>query len=98
MFSVMALPNNNPTTILVSSKGQIVLPALLRRKLGMGAGATLQVIEEADGLKLRVMRSVATTDVSSLAGLIKLPSRGVSRDLGSFDPASLLTRKGKRTP
>jgi AbrB family looped-hinge helix DNA binding protein len=98
MFSVMAIPIDSPATLLVSSKGQIVLPAALRRKLGMGAGARLQVIEEPDGLKLRVIRSVATTDVSGLAGLIKLPARGVARDLGSFDPASVLSRKGKRAP
>ena len=42
--------------LLVSSKGQIVLPAELRRRLGMGAGAKLEVLEESDGLRLRVIR------------------------------------------
>ena len=79
-------------TLLVSSKGQIVLPAELRRRLGMGAGARLEVIEESDGLKLRVVRSVATVDMSDLAGMVKAPARGVPRRLEDFDPASLLTR------
>ena len=80
------------STVLVSSKGQIVLPAKLRRRLGMGAGARIEVLEESDGLKLRVVRSVATVDMASMAGLVKAPARGVARHLEDFDPASLLTR------
>ncbi len=38
-------------TIVVSSKGQIVLPAALRRKLGMGAGARLEDFDPADLLR-----------------------------------------------
>ena len=85
------------STLLVSSKGQIVLPAALRRRLGMGAGARIEVIEEPDGLKLRVVRSVATADMSGMAGMVKAPARGVPRRLEDFDPASLLTqsRRGK---
>ena len=86
------------STLLVSSKGQIVLPAALRRRLGMGAGARLQVLEESDGLKLRVIRPVETADLSGLAGLVKAPARGAPRRLEDFDPASLLTgsRRGRR--
>ncbi len=86
------------STLLVSSKGQIVLPAALRRRLGMDAGARLEVLEEPDGLRLRVVRSVSAVDVPALAGMIKAPARGVARDLADFDPASVLTRsrRGKR--
>ncbi len=86
------------STLLVSSKGQIVLPAALRRRLGMDAGARLEVLEEPDGLRLRVVRSVSAVDVTALAGMIKAPARGVARDLADFDPASVLTRsrRGKR--
>jgi AbrB family looped-hinge helix DNA binding protein len=78
--------------LIVSSKGQIVLPAALRRRLGMGAGARIEVVEEADGIKLRVLRSVVNADVTALAGMVKAPSRGRPRRLADFDPASLLTR------
>ncbi len=98
MFGSMVLFKDKPATLLVSSKGQIVLPADLRRRLGMGAGARLQITEEPDGLKLQVVRPVVTAEVSSLAGLIKLPSRGAPRDLGSFDVASLLSRAKVRQP
>ena len=80
------------STLLVSSKGQIVLPAALRRRLGMGAGARIEVLEESDGLKLRVIRSVAPADLTGMAGMVKVSARGVPRRLDEFDPASLLNR------
>jgi antitoxin PrlF len=86
------------STLLVSSKGQIVLPAALRRRLGMGAGARIEVLEVADGLKLRVVRPVASADVSAMAGMVKAPSRGVPRHLGDFDPASLPARSRRSKP
>ncbi|MBK8765996.1 MAG: AbrB/MazE/SpoVT family DNA-binding domain-containing protein [Burkholderiaceae bacterium] len=86
------------STLLVSSKGQIVLPAALRRRLGMGAGARLEVIEEPDGLKLRVVRSVATSNLTKMAGMVKAPTRGVPRRLEDFDPASLLARARRAKP
>jgi AbrB family looped-hinge helix DNA binding protein len=79
-------------TLLVSSKGQIVLPAAMRRRLGLSAGARLEVVEEADGLKLSVVRSVPRSNVASLAGMLKAPACGVPRRLQDFDPAALLAR------
>jgi len=64
----------------------------LRRRLGMNAGARIEVLEEPDGLKLRVIRPVAMADVTGMAGMAKAPARGVPRRLEDFDPASLLTR------
>jgi antitoxin PrlF len=89
------------STLVVSSKGQIVLPAELRRRLGMGAGARIEVHEESDGLKLRVVRSVATADMTGMAGMagmVKAPARGVPRRLADFDPASLLARSRRGKP
>ena len=82
-------------TLLVSSKGQIVLPATLRRRLALGVGTKLEVLEESDGLKLRVVRSVPKTDVAELAGMVRARRRGVPRTLQDFDPASLLSRAHK---
>ena len=59
---------------------------------GLGAGARIEVLEESDGLKLRVVRSVATADLTGMAGMVKAPARGVPRRLDNFDPASLLAR------
>ena len=82
----------NMPTLLVSSKGQIVLPAEMRRRLGLGAGARIEVLEESDGLKLRVVRAVTTADITNMVGMVKAPVRGVPRSLENFNPASLLTR------
>lgn len=79
--------------LLVSSKGQVVLPAALRRRFGMGAGARLEVLEEADGLKLRVLRQVAKADLGALAGMVKAPLRSTPGRLEDFDAASMLARK-----
>jgi antitoxin PrlF len=78
--------------LTVSSKGQIVLPAELRRRLGMGAGAKIEALEEPDGLKLRILRPVEKADISGLVGMVKIPSGGAPRRLEDFDPASLLRR------
>jgi AbrB family looped-hinge helix DNA binding protein len=86
------------STLLVSSKGQIVLPAALRRRLGMGAGARIEVLEESDGLKLRVVRAVAAADMTGMAGMVKATARGVPRRLEDFDPAALLTRSRRGKP
>ncbi|MDH5540174.1 MAG: AbrB/MazE/SpoVT family DNA-binding domain-containing protein [Rhizobacter sp.] len=80
------------STILVSSKGQIVLPAALRRRLGLGAGTRLELLEEDDGLKLRIVRSVPKADLAALAGMVRAPKRGAPRRLQDFDPASMLAR------
>ena len=85
-------------TLLVSSKGQSVLPAAWRRRLGMGAGARIEVLEESDGLKLRVVRAVAAADMTGMAGMVKAKARGVPRRLEDFDPASLLARSRRGKP
>lgn len=85
------------TTLTVSSKGQIVLPADQRRRLGLAAGAQVELHEEPDGVRLQVVRAVAKRDVASLAGMIKAPSRGTPRRLEEFDPAGLTARTAKRS-
>ena len=40
------------TTMTISSKGQIVLPAKIRKRLGLMAGSQLDIIEEQDSLRL----------------------------------------------
>ena len=82
--------------LVMSSKGQIVLPASTRRRLGLGAGSTLEVLEEGADVRLRVVRSVPKTGLTELAGMVKVPSRGTPRRLEDFDPASLTVRARPR--
>ena len=80
-------------TITLSSKGQFVIPAGLRRKLGMGSGTLVEIVEESDGLRLRVIRSVAVQSVAALAGMVKATSKGKPRNLNDFDVATLHARQ-----
>ena len=80
------------TTLLVLSKGRIVLPAALRRRLGLSAGTRLDVLEEPDGVCLKVQRAVPATDVAALAGMVEAPFSGTPRRLDDFDPSSLLAK------
>jgi len=79
-------------TVTVSSKGQIVLPAELRNRLGLAAGARLEIWEDADGLRLRVLHALAPTDIGGLAGMVTAPSWGTPRSLDDFNAAGLLAR------
>jgi AbrB family looped-hinge helix DNA binding protein len=85
-------------TLTVSSKGRIVLPAEMRWRFGMGTGARIEVLEAPDGLKLRVVRPVATADLAGTAGMVKAPARGVPRRLEDSDTESLLTRSRRGKP
>lgn len=81
------------SVVTVSSKGQLVLPARLRRRLGLNAGAKLELQEEPDGIRLRVLRAVGHADVEKLAGMVTAKSRGKPRRLADFDAAVLAARR-----
>jgi antitoxin PrlF len=80
-------------TMTVSSKGQVVLPADIRRRLGLMAGTQMEIIEEPDGVRLVVSRPVKPTSIAASAGMVTAPSKGRIRNLSDFDPASLLNKK-----
>lgn len=85
----------NMATMTVSSKGQVVLPADIRRRLGLMAGTQMEVIEEPDGVRLVVSRPVKTSSLAACAGMVTAPSQGKARSLSDFDPASLLANTEK---
>jgi len=77
----------------ISSKGQMVLPADIRRRLGLMAGTQMEIIEEADGVRLVVARAIKTADIASCAGMVTAPKKGKARSLSNFDSAALLHRQ-----
>ena len=85
------------TTLTVSSKGQIVLPVEIRRRLGLGTGTRMKVIEESDGVRLQVQRAVPSTDIAALAGMLTARPCGKPRRLEDFDPASVF-KKSRKAP
>jgi AbrB family looped-hinge helix DNA binding protein len=82
-------------TLTLSSKGQLVIPVALRRRLGLAAGAKLHVSEEAGRIMLSPVHRVVPTDVAATAGMLKARPGSTLRRLENFDPASLL-RKTER--
>lgn len=59
-------------TTHASAKGQIVIPAKLRRKYGIEAGTTIRVIDEGDRIVLRpITRESAEKLLNSLYGKYK---------------------------
>lgn len=85
-------------SVLVSSKGQIVLPAVMRRELGLAAGARLNVQAQPDGtIQLKPVQAVAVQDVRTLAGMVRAPSRGKARQLDRFDAATVAAAKRARS-
>lgn len=63
-------------TATVSSKGQVVIPADVRRKLGLTQGSTLRFRVEGDSVRLLP----AAGDVRRLKGRLARPRRPVSVD------------------
>lgn len=55
---------------IVSEKGQITIPQLLRRRLGIRPGQTLDVREEAG--RLTLMKAGARDPVDAVYGILKL--------------------------
>ncbi len=49
-------------------KGQIVIPASLRRKYGIGAGTQIQIVDEGDRI---VLKPVTADYVRNLRGILK---------------------------
>ena len=83
------------TTMSISSKGQIVLPAKIRKRLGLMAGSQLDIIEEQDSLRLVPSHPIKTATVKSCAGMVTAPKTGKPRHLAEFDVATILARNKK---
>jgi antitoxin PrlF len=82
-------------TMTISSKGQIVLPANIRKRLGLMAGSQLEIIEERDGLRLVPSHAVKPATVQSCAGMVTAPKSGKPRHLSDFDAATIMARNKK---
>jgi AbrB family looped-hinge helix DNA binding protein len=82
-------------TMTVSSKGQVVLPADIRRRLGLMPGAQMEIIEEPDGVRLVVARPIKASSIAACAGMVTASSKGKARNLADFDPASLAAKSSK---
>ena len=62
--------NPEPLTTTVSTKGQVILPKVVRRALGWGAGTRLVVENERGGVLLRPVPAFPETDPDDVFGCL----------------------------
>jgi AbrB family looped-hinge helix DNA binding protein len=55
----------------MSSRGQVVLPADVRRKLGLRKGTRISIVLEDEGEKSMVLRPMETDVIRELRGILK---------------------------
>jgi AbrB family looped-hinge helix DNA binding protein len=83
METVMPSP---VATTRLSTKGQVILPAELRKKRGWQAGQVLEVEETASGLLLRAAPVFPRSEPGAAFGMLR-PTDGRTRSLAEMDEA-----------
>lgn len=67
-------------TTKLSSKGQVIIPKILRSRYNWDAGQTLSVIDTGDGILLKSSRSFKNTELEQVAGVLRYSGKPVSID------------------
>lgn len=62
------------TAAIMSTKGQIVIPARIRSELGVEAGSRIEFVKTAEGWLIKP----AVLPVTALKGLLRKPRKAVS--------------------
>ncbi|HRH86827.1 MAG TPA: AbrB/MazE/SpoVT family DNA-binding domain-containing protein [Rubrivivax sp.] len=75
----------------MSSKGQVIVPSDVRKRLGLVQGSVLRFVLEADSVRLLV----AAGDVRRLKGRLAKPARAVTADEMSRAVAERRARIGR---
>ena len=75
--------------VTVSDKGQVVIPAKIRHKLGIVPGCQLTFSLEGDVIQVQIKRSITPTKVKDGYGLLKYPKPEEHR-LSEFDEAKAM--------
>jgi antitoxin PrlF len=80
-------------TVTVSDKGQVVIPAEIRRKLGITPGCQLDFSMEGDAIHVAVKRQLVATRHAEGFGMLVCKKPG-KRRLADFDIASAMRESG----
>ncbi len=75
----------------VSSKGQVVIPSDVRRKLGLTQGSVLRFVVDGDSVRLLA----AGSDIRQLKGRLTVPAQPVSVDDMNDTIAQRRSRAGR---
>ena len=77
-------------TVTVSEKGQVVIPASMRRSLGIKPGMELGFELIDSTLRVTLRQPVPTSHIASGYGLLKARRSAKARNLLDFDVASAM--------
>lgn len=83
-------------TVTVSEKGQVVIPVVIRRSLGIKPGTELGFEQEGSSIRIVLHAPVATTQIESGYGMLKAKVSGKTRSLKDFDVAVNMRSIGKK--
>ena len=78
------------TTVTVSDKGQVVIPAAIRRGLGIKPGAELEFELHGDSIVVTLRHAVPPSSIESGYGMLSAKPSRKPRSLEDFDPAQAL--------
>jgi len=81
------------TTATVSNQGQVVIPAEIRRRLGITSGSQLDFTLEGNVIRIEVQRRIRPTRVEDGYGLLTCKESG-ERRLSDFDVAAAMREAG----
>jgi AbrB family looped-hinge helix DNA binding protein len=67
-------------TTQLSSKGQVIIPKMLRDRYKWNPGQRLSVIDTGDGIILKPLNVFKNSELNDVAGILKYKGKGVSLD------------------
>lgn len=65
-------------TTQLSSKGQVIIPKILRNRYNWNPGQKLNVIDTGDGILLKPLKPFKNTEIDQVAGILKYSGKPVS--------------------
>lgn len=84
------------TTVTVSDKGQVVIPAAIRRGLGIKPGTELEFELEGSEIRVSVRHAVPTANIDEGYGMLRAKPSSKQRKLEDFDAAQAMRKsRGK---
>lgn len=84
-------------TVTVSDTGQVVIPAAIRRRLGLVAGSRLAFELEGDSIRVRPLKSIPSARAEDGYGMLRCDLPG-ERHLADFDVAEAMRAEGDDRP
>jgi antitoxin PrlF len=83
-------------TATVSDKGQVVIPAAIRRQLGIKPGTQLDFEQDGTAIRVTVRHGVPPAALDSGYGMLRARPGGGPRKLQGFDAADAMRRGGSK--